>query len=139
MMRHLLVAFAFALCALIAAPLAWAGSYLDRASLLLDEARREGDLLQPRTNDKELVLVIHALAEARVKVAGKMECPAAVAKAHPHLLLVLENSERAADAAAHGDFKKFMEHLLAARNEEQAFRSLIIELGYTLPEREGKR
>jgi len=138
-MRHLLVALALALCALVAAPLAWAGSYLDRASLLLDEARREGDLLQPRTNDKELVLLIHAVAEARRKAASKMECPAAVAKAHPHLLLVLENSERAAEAAVQGNFKKFMEHLTAARNEDRTFRVMIGELGYTLPELEGRR
>lgn len=138
-MRHLFAAFAFALCAVVAAPLARAGSYLDRASLLLDEARREGDLLQPRTHDKELVLVIHALADARVKVASKMECPAAVAKAHPHLLLVLENSERAAEAAERGNFKKFMEHLTAARNEDRTFRALITELGYTLPEPERGR
>ncbi|MCC6556216.1 MAG: hypothetical protein IT372_24920 [Polyangiaceae bacterium] len=136
MMRRLLALFAFALSALIAAPIAFAGSYLDRASLLLDEARREGDLLQPRTSDKELVSLIHALAEARVRAAAKMECPAAVAKAHPHLLLVLENSERAAEAASRGNFKKFMEHLIAARNEDRTFRALITELGYTLPEPE---
>ena len=111
MIRHLMLAFTFALCSLFVALPAWAGSYLDRASLLLDEARREGDMLLPRTHDKELVMVVHALAEARARVASKMECPAAVAKAHPHLLLVLENSERAADAAAQGNFKKFMEHL----------------------------
>ena len=40
-----------------------------------------------------------------------MEVPAAVVKAHPHLLLVLENCERAHDAASEGNFKKFMEHL----------------------------
>jgi hypothetical protein len=128
------VAFALAL----ATP-AWAGSYLDRAALLLDEARREGDMLQPRTSDKEMVLVIKALAEARAKVGRKMEVPAVVARAHPHLLLVLENCERAADAASEGNFKKFMEHLMAARDEERTFRALIAELGYTLPETGAKR
>ncbi|MGK4006654.1 hypothetical protein WMF31_28800 [Sorangium sp. So ce1036] len=133
MIRHLFLAITFALSALFIALPAWAGSYLDRASLLLDEARREGDLLQPRTHDKELVLVIHALAEARARVAARMECPASVSRAHPHLLLVLENSERAADAAAQGNFKKFMEHLTVARNEDRAFRAILAELGYTLP------
>ncbi|AUX21088.1 hypothetical protein SOCEGT47_015660 [Sorangium cellulosum] len=133
MIRHLFLAITFALCALFIALPAWAGSYLDRASLLLDEARKEGDLLQPRTHDKELVLVIHALAEARARVAARMECPASVSRAHPHLLLVLENSERAADAAAQGNFKKFMEHLTVARNEDRAFRAILAELGYTLP------
>lgn len=126
-----LVAVAFVL---VFAPAARAGSYLDRAALLLDEARREGDLLQPRTNDKELVRVIQALAETRARVGRKMYVPPAVAKAHPHLLLVLENCMRAVDAAAEGNFKKFMEHLLLARDEDRTFRALISELGHTLPD-----
>lgn len=138
MIRRLVALFAFAFALALAAP-AWAGSYLDRAALLLDEARREGDMLQPRTNDKEMVLIIKALAEARAKVARKMEVPAAVVKAHPHLLLVLENCERAADAAAEGNFKRFMEHLMTARDEDRTFRALIAEMGYTLPEAGAKR
>lgn len=133
-LRRLAFAFTFALAALGLSALAWAGSYLDRAAILLDEARKEGDLLQPRTNDKELVLVVKALAETRANVARKMEVPAATAKAHPHLLLVLENYERAATAAADGNFKRFMEHLTTARDEEKTFRSILVELGYTLPE-----
>jgi hypothetical protein len=138
MIHRLFALFAFSLALVIAAP-ARAGSYLDRAALMLDEARREGDMLQPRTNDKEMILVIKALAEARAKVGRKMDVPAAVAKPHPHLLLVLENYERAADAAAEGNFKKFMEHLMTARDEERTFRALIAELGYTLPEAGARR
>ena len=132
--RRLALLAATALFALSLAAPAWAGSYLDRAALMLDEARREGDMLLPRTNDKEMVLVVKALAEARAKVGRKMEVPAAVTKAHPHLLLVLENYERAADAASEGNFKKFMEHLATARDEDKIFRSVLGELGYTLPE-----
>ena len=131
--RRLFSLVAFALPLTVATP-AFAGSYLDRAALLLDEARREGDMLQPRTFDKEMVLIVKALAETRAKVGRKMEVPAAVAKAHPHLLLVLENCERAAAAADEGNFKKFMEHLITARDEERTFRALVAELGYTLPE-----
>jgi hypothetical protein len=112
---------------------AWAGSYLDRAALMLDHARAEGDMLQPRTFDKELVIVVKAMAETRARVARKMEVPAVVAKAHPHLLLVLENYERAAVAAGDGNFKKFVEHVYAARDEERNFRAILKELGYTLP------
>lgn len=112
---------------------AWAGSYLDRAALMLEHARSEGDLLKPRTFDKELVLVVRAMAETRARVARKMEVPAVVAKAHPHLLLVLENYERAVVSADEGNFKKFTEHLYAARDEERNFRAILKELGYTLP------
>jgi urease gamma subunit len=133
LVRRFLVLVAFAVVCAVAPP-ARAGSYLDRAALMLDEARREGDMLQPRTNDKEMILVVKALAEARARVGRKMEVPAAVAKAHPHLLLVLENCERAADAASEGNFKRFMEHLMIARDEDRTFRVIIGELGYTLPE-----
>ncbi|APR79392.1 Hypothetical protein A7982_04739 [Minicystis rosea] len=132
-LRRFLAFFAFVFAFVIASPVR-AGSYLDRAALMLDEARREGDMLQPRTHDKEMVLVVKTLAEARARVGRKMEVPASVAKAHPHLLLVLENCERAADAAADGNFKKFMEHLMIARDEDRTFRVIIGELGYTLPE-----
>jgi hypothetical protein len=107
--------------------------------VLLEEARREGDMLQPRTGDKDLVMVIKALTVARAKVASQMEVPAAVAKAHPHLLLVLANSERAADAAAEGNFKKFMEHLTAAREEDRNFRAILSELGFSVPDVASKR
>ncbi|MEO7330594.1 MAG: hypothetical protein ABI193_18615 [Minicystis sp.] len=138
-LRSLLLALVTALL-ILGVPLpAFAGSYLDRAAILLDEARKEGDLLQPRTQDKEMVLVIKALSEVRARVARKMEIPAAVAKAHPHLLLVLENYERAADAASEGNFSNFMEHLTTARDEEKIFRAVLSELGYSMPELNSKR
>lgn len=138
-LRRLIASLLLALGALFVSPLAWAGSYLDRAALLLDEARREGDMLLPRTYDKEMVLVVKALTEARAKVSRQMEVPAPVAKAHPHLLLVLANYERAADAAAEGNFKKFVEHLNTARDEDRTFRAVLAELRYTLPDLGPKR
>lgn len=138
MLRHLLAALAV-LAAVTLAPAAWAGSYLDRAALLLDESRKEGDMLQPRTADKEMVALVKALAEARANVGRHMEVPAAIAKAHPHLLLVLENCERAAEAALQGNFKKFMEHLNTAREEDRTFRALVTELGFSLPDMGNKR
>lgn len=139
MIRRLVMLALVAFVALVAVPSARAGSYLDRAALLLDEARKEGDMLQPRMHDKELVHLVKSLAEVRVRVARKMEVPAAIAKAHPHLLLVLENAERAANAASDGNFKKFMEHLNVARDEERIFRAVVAELRYALPELPNKR
>jgi len=138
-LRRSFAAFVVALSIFAFSISAFAGSYLNRAALLLDESSKEGDMLQPRTYDKEMVLIVKTLAEARIKVARKMEVPAAVAKAHPHLLLVLENYERAAAAADEGNFKKFMEHLTTARDEAKTFRAIISELGYTLPPVEAKR
>ena len=134
MMRRAFLMLLLSAAVLAVAPAAWAGSYLDRAALLLDQARKEGDMLQPRTYDKELATMVKSLAEVRTKAARRMEVPAAIAKAHPHLLLVLENMERAADAALAGNFKKFMQHLNTARDEDKTFRALVAELGYALPE-----
>jgi hypothetical protein len=132
-LRRIAALVAALLCMLFTSA-SWAGSYLDRAALMLDGARKEGDMLLPRTHDKELVLVIKALTAARAKAGRKMEVPPAIAKAHPHLLLVFENYERAADAAGEGNFKKFVEHLNTAREEERTFRFLVTELRYTLPD-----
>lgn len=139
MNRRRFLAASASLATLCLAGHAFAGSYLDRAALLLDQARKEGDLLQPRTGDKELALVIKTLSEARAKAARKMEVPAAIAKAHPHLLLVMETWDRAVESTLEGNFKKFMEHLLTAREEDRIFRALVKELGFALPDLNERR
>lgn len=110
-----------------------AGSYLDRAALLIDSSRLERDMVRPRANDKELLRMVHGIAEARSRMARNMHIPKAVALAHPHLLLMLENSERAYAAALTGDLKKFLVCILRARAEDKTFRALIRKFGYTLP------
>ena len=93
--------FAFALLVCLSFTLtwvmpAWAGSYLDRAALMLEQAHSEGDFLQPRSFDKELVLVVKALAETRARMARKMEVPAAVAKIMP--IGICARSQRASES-----------------------------------------
>jgi hypothetical protein len=117
----------------VAGGVAFAGSYLDRAALMLDEAHKEIEAAKTHTSDKELLLVVKAATEARLKVARKMNVPAAVTDAHPHLMLVLENHDRALDAVIAGNTKKFAECLITATNEEATFRNLIKQLGYALP------
>jgi len=112
---------------------AFAGSYLDRAALMLDEAKKEADTVKTRTGDKELLLVVKALTEARVKVGRKMNVPPAVVDAHPHLMLVLENYDRALDAVIAGNTTKFLECLANATAEESTFKTQLKTLGYTLP------
>ena len=116
----------------LVAPRAWAGSYLDRSALLLEEARREGDVCQARLGDREFLGMLLALAEARAKAAQKMEVPAATARAHPHLLLALVDYASAYEAALGGNFKRFVEQVTAARAEEKNFRARLKELGHPL-------
>ena len=130
--RHLLSTLLAAPIVLFAGDL-FAGSYLNRAALLLDTSRAERDMVLPRSHDKELLRVVHEVASARARIARSMEVPKQVAGAHPHLLLVLENSERAYAAALDESHDKFLEHIFRARTEDQIFRTLIEKLGYTLP------
>jgi hypothetical protein len=112
---------------------AFAGSYLDRASLLLSGSRKDAEALRDKMTDKELARVVRTLAEARLEAASKMDIPPAIAKAHPHLLLTFSKVERAAKAAIDGHYPTVLEQLESSKREEAIFRSLLKELGYALP------
>lgn len=129
----LLGAVVSALLGLWAVP-AWAGTYLNRAALLLSEARREADYLRSRFADKELARIVHRMAQARLESASSMMVPREVAQAHPHLLLVLENYERAADAAVRGQVERFLVYCHRAQDEERTFRAVLRQLGWELPQ-----
>ena len=119
---------------LLLAGSAWAGTYLNSATLLLAQASHEGDYLRARINDKELAELIHHLSNARLEAAKGMLVPKEVVQAHPHLLLVLENYERAADSATRGEAEKFLVYQQRARDEDRTFRGVLKQFGYSLPE-----
>lgn len=118
--------------ALLAGP-AFAGSYLNRAALLLLEGRKESDYLRQHFADKELCRLIHRLTVTRVEVSSRMMVPKEVVQAHPHLLLVFEHYERAADAAENGEAEHFLVALQKALDEERAFRFVLKQLGWEIP------
>jgi hypothetical protein len=60
--------------------------------------------------------------------------PKEVVQAHPHLLLTLENYERAADAAVAGEADRFMIYCQRAQDEERTFRAVLKQLGWELPD-----
>ncbi|HET7541288.1 MAG TPA: hypothetical protein VFK05_15525 [Polyangiaceae bacterium] len=122
------------LAALLAHGTAWAGTYLNSAALLLSQSSKEGDYLRARIGDKDLAELIHKLASARLEAAKGMLVPKEVVQAHPHLLLVLENYERAADAATRGESEKFLVYQQRARDEERTFRGVLRQFGYSLPD-----
>ncbi len=113
---------------------ALAGTYLNSAALLLQQGGHEAEYLRARINDKELAELIHKLADARLEAAKTMLVPKEVVQAHPHLLLVLENYERAADAATRGEMEKFLVYQQHARDEDRTFRGVLKQFGYSLPE-----
>ena len=133
MKRRAFFAASIGAVAALATGSALAGSYLDRAAMMLDEGKKEADVVRSRTGDKELILVVKAQTEARVKAARKMTVPSQVVDAHPHLLLVLENYDRALDALIANNLTKFAECLATAAAEEVTFKTQLKAAGYSLP------
>jgi hypothetical protein len=110
----------------------WAGTYLNRAAVLLSGGAREAAYLRARLGDRELAGVVHRLAQARVATAGAMTVPKEVAQAHPHLLLVLENYEQATDAATRGELERFTICYQRAQDEDRTFRAIVKSLGWVV-------
>ncbi len=112
---------------------AHAGSYLDRAAMLVGIANLELTYLRRKLYDTELARTTQKLAAARVVAAQTMEVPAEVVQAHPHLLLMLEDCERATNAAVERNAEEFLKFQRAARDEEEHFRAILKQLGWQLP------
>jgi len=127
------------LLAVVACPLlayarpAYAGSYLDRAAMLVGIANLELSYLRRKLYDSELARTLQKLAAARVTAAQSMEVPPEVVQAHPHLLLMLEDCERATNAAVERNAEEFLKFQRAARSEEEHFRAILKQLGWQLP------
>jgi hypothetical protein len=130
--RQLLVVFATLPCVAYASR-AYAGSYLDRAAMLVGIANLELSYLRRKLYDPELARTTQKLAAARVTAAQTMEVPLEVQQAHPHLLLMLEDCERATNAAVERNAEEFLKFQRAARDEEEHFRGILKQLGWQLP------
>ena len=123
----------FAAAVLSISATAAAGSYLDRAVLILRQATDEADFLRSRTSNRDLAEMVHSLAAARLQAVRETAVPHEVEQAHPHLLLVLENYERAASAAMDGQAARFISYQNRARDEETVLRGIMKQLGWPLP------
>jgi hypothetical protein len=125
---------ALALAVVTFAISALAGTYLNRAVVLLSGASREAVYLRARLGDRELARVTHRLAQARLDAARTMTVPKEVEQAHPHLLLVLENYQQATEAATLGEADRFAIYHQRALDEERTFKAVLKQLGWLLPE-----
>jgi hypothetical protein len=106
---------------------------MDRAWLLIAESSRANDFLAKRLDDRELARLVGLAAEGRLQAAKETVVPEEVVLAHPHLLLMLEHYERAASAATLGELARYADHSRAGRDEEELFRSVLRQLGWSLP------
>ena len=120
-------------CGMLLTVRAHAGSYLDRAALLVDQTRRESQYLRKHLSDVELARMVHKTCVGRVNAARDMLVPKEVQLAHPHIVIMLESYERAAAAAEKRSAGEFLEFTRRAQDEEQTFRSILAQSGWTLP------
>ena len=124
-----------ALALFVTPSVALAGSYLNRAGLLIRQGLSDANYLRARVYDRELARIIHDLARARLDAASRMSVPKEVVQAHPHVLLVLENLERAAEAAADAKVERFLVYHQRALDEERTLRNVLKQLGWALPDK----
>ncbi|MET0283995.1 MAG: hypothetical protein ABW352_05980 [Polyangiales bacterium] len=92
-------------------------TYMSQMSLVIDGARRLITFCEQHGDDKDLARFARPLAERHVELANRMLPSSRLAVAHPHMLLVVENIDRALDSAAAGDAATYQKRLRIARDE----------------------
>lgn len=108
--------------------------YLAELSLVVDGTRRLLTYCDHHATTPELVRFAHPLSERYVEMATRMLPSAKLAVAHPHLLLVVENLERALDAAAASDKGGYQKRMRIAREELSNLEAVLKQLRQRLPE-----
>lgn len=108
--------------------------YLSELSLVVEGSRRLIAFAEQNLDERELTRFAHPLAERYVELAGHMLPSSKVVVAHPHLILVVENLERALDAAAAGDAVTYQKRIRIARDELANLEAVLKQLKLRLPE-----
>lgn len=108
--------------------------YLTQMALTLEGARRLMLWVETHPNDGELARFAYPLAERYVEMAGHLTPSAKLAVAHPHLLLIVENVERAVEAAGAGEMTVFRQRARTVREELAILDGVLKQLKLKLPE-----
>ena len=135
--KAFLTALALATATLAAAPPASAETrreYVNRYVLLLDWVTRSEAWVSAHLEDIGLCRAAHAVAERHVEIARRMTPPTEFTAIHPHLLLVLENTERMFSYAAEGDRTAFRRHRRIVHDEQRVIAELLQAQGRFMPE-----
>jgi len=130
---YIVMAAVLMVALLISSP-AVAGPYLNTSAMLLHESTNAGQWVRLNLGDKELARNAFKMAQARTDVASKMDVPAEVRQAHPHLLLSLSAMENAMQMAVDGKFSDFIRQTQSASGEAKTFQSVLRNLGFALPD-----
>jgi hypothetical protein len=109
-------------------------SYMIQLGLTLEGVRRLMLWVESHPNDPDLARFAYPLAERYVEMAGHMTPSKKLSTAHPHLLLVVENVERALDAAGRSDMAVFRQRMRTVREELAILDGVLKQLKLKLPE-----
>lgn len=108
--------------------------YVQRLVLVLDGVRRTLQWVEQHPGNEGLAQFAHPLAEQYVDMTEHMVPPTDLRLVHPHLLLVVENAERAIAAAEADDAHGFRQHVRTVREELRTMEAVLRHLGVELPE-----
>jgi hypothetical protein len=108
--------------------------YMAELSMVLEGARRLMLWAETYPADSDFARFAYPLSERYVDMAGHMTPPGKLAVVHPHLLLVVENVERAVAAAAAGDMAAFRQRTRTVREELASLDGVLKQLKLRLPE-----
>lgn len=108
--------------------------YLAEMAAVLEGARRLLLWTETYVSEPDFARFAHPAAERYVEMAGRLVPPERLVVAHPHMLLVVENVERALNAAALGDTPSFRQRARIVREELVTLESVLKQLKLRLPE-----
>jgi hypothetical protein len=98
--------------------------YENQLRLMIDYAIRLDDYIRSHLGDKKLAAYAQAMSEKSVDAAERMTPPEAYKVIHPHVLMVLENTERSFFFASKGDMAKYRYYQKTLRKELQELEAL---------------
>jgi hypothetical protein len=108
--------------------------YLVDVALTLEGARRLMLWVETHFGETDFAHFAYPLAQRYVEMAGHLTPSQKLVPAHPHLLLVVENVERAVDAAASNQVEVFRKRARTVREELVIFDGVLKQLKFKLPE-----
>jgi len=108
--------------------------YLAELALTLEGARRVMLWVETHPGDPDFARFAYPLAERYVEMAGHLTPSSRLVAAHPHLLLVVENVERAVEAASLGEMTVFRQRARTVREELAILDNVLKQLKFKLPE-----
>lgn len=131
------IAILIALMAGLAPGLALAkgsSSYATRFSMVLDWAIQSNNFVRDHITDRELAAHLSQIAAKQVELCSVWTPPEEFRPVHPHLILVLENVERAFFFASRGNLANYRHHFKVIREELRMVDALLGKYRLKLPE-----